>query len=314
MRSKKLQILSDIFGQYYKSKNEYLFKCPFCKHYKKKLSINLDLNVFKCWICDSKGKNIQHLIRKYGTKRTLREWQLLDKKIDMSSMEQIFNESVELEKNQRIKLPVEYVCLARKQLPSGAQQALDYLKIRDISEEDVRYFKIGFCDRGAYKNRIVIPSFNEEGYCNYFSARTYAGDWLKYKNPSISKNIIFNDLFIDWEKPIVLVEGAFDSINIENSIPLLGSTLNKKSKLFSKIIANSSCIYLALDHDALKKSFFIIKNLLEYGLDVYSIDTSQIEDIGSISKKKAKKLKENATLMTFESCLSMRCEIKTLET
>mgnify|MGYP005631781647 CR=1 FL=1 len=42
---------------------------------------------------------------------------------------------------------------------------------------------------------------------HYFVARTYNGDAYKYKNPNASKDIIFNELFIDWNTDLVLVEG-----------------------------------------------------------------------------------------------------------
>ena len=38
------------------------------------------------------------------------------------------------------------------------------------------------------------------------------------QEPTSIKNIIFNDLLIDWNKPITLVEGPFDSIKMGNSI------------------------------------------------------------------------------------------------
>jgi DNA primase len=303
----KIQVLKEIFGPYYKSKNEYLFKCPFCEHHKKKLSINLDLNVYKCWVCDSKGKNIQYLIKKFASRQILKKWQLLDEKVDMSIGDDLFDEV--LEEEQILKLPVEYVCLANKNLPMTAKKALNYLKKRGIIEKDIKYFKIGFCEEGEYKCRIIIPSFNEEGYCNYFIARTYTDDWLGYKNPEASKDIIFNDLLMDWNEPITIVEGIFDAIKAENSIPLLGSTLNEKSKIFCKLIEKTKCVYLALDKDALKKSFLIVKDLLEYGVEVYRIDTSKIDDIGSISKAEALELRKTALPMTFDNYIDMRYKI-----
>ena len=109
----------------------------------------------------------------------------------------------------------------------------------------------------------------KKGNCNYFTARSYSGDWLSYKNPPASKNIIFNDLLIDWNKPITLVEGPFDSIKMSNSIPILGSTLKETTKLFKKIAEKQTKVFIGLDEDALSKSMKIISLLLEYGLDVY---------------------------------------------
>ena len=55
----------------------------------------------------------------------------------------------------------------------------------------------------------------------------------KYLNPPADRDIIFNELYIDWDSDIILVEGAFDAIKAgPNSIPLLGSTLREESSLF----------------------------------------------------------------------------------
>ena len=43
---KKLRILANILGTYYVSNDEYLFFCPSCNHHKRKLSVNVNKNVF----------------------------------------------------------------------------------------------------------------------------------------------------------------------------------------------------------------------------------------------------------------------------
>ena len=60
-------------------------------------------------------------------------------------------------------------------------------------------------------------------------------------------------------------------------------------------------VYIAFDNDALQKSLHVIKNMIEYGLEVYRIDTSNIEDIGSLSSAEVEKLKLGAKLMNFEN-------------
>ena len=225
---KKISILKDVFGSYYRSNDEYLFKCPFCSHHKRKLSINLKLNCFKCWICDSKGKTLYPLLRQFGDGEARRAWRLLEESVDMSqiSIDDLFKKEEEVPLPQHIHLPPEYIFLGNAHLPFEARAALSYLSSREITAEDIKLFKLGFCPSGEYRRRIIFPSFDEEGYCNYFVGRSYTDDWLKYKNPRTAKNIIFNDLLIDWSMPVVLVEGPFDSLKTLNSIPLLGSTLN----------------------------------------------------------------------------------------
>ena len=89
---------------------------------------------------------------------------------------------------------------------------MKYLHSRGVTKADILRWKIGFCFDGEYRNRIIIPSFDEDGDCSYFIARSYTGDSYKYKNPRASKDIVFNDLFIDWNKDLVLVEGVFDAL------------------------------------------------------------------------------------------------------
>ena len=155
-----------------------------------------------------------------------------------------------------------------------------------MTEKDILYWKIGYAQEGRYGGRIIIPSFNNDGDMNYFISRSYVQHKRKYLNTPVSKNIIFNELCIDWDEPIVLVEGVFDAIVAgQNSIPILGSTMRPESKLFQAIVINDTPVYLALDNDVKRKTNQIIKNMLKYDLEVYMIDTSGCQDVGSMSKE-----------------------------
>jgi hypothetical protein len=60
---------------------------------------------------------------------------------------------------------------------------------------------------------------------------------------------------------------------------------------------------LALDNDAEKKRNWIIKSFLKYDIELYTIDTSGCEDIGSMSREEFKKRKENARLADLDEIL-----------
>jgi DNA primase len=303
MHFEKLQILEEILGSFYRSNDEHLFFCPYCKHHKRKLSINLSKNTYKCWVCDTSSRNIYTIIKRYGNYSQKQHWTSFDDHVEITDFDNLFKEDIIEEQEQRIKLPKEFVCLANKHNRLFSTQARKYLKRRNITTADIFKWKIGFCDTGEYRNRIIFPSFGLNGYCNYFIARAYTDDWLKYKNPPTSKNIIFNELMIDWDEPIVLVEGVFDTINAENSTPLLGSTLSTHSKLFRAILTHSKRIYMALDHDAEKKALNIINALISHGVEVYKIDTSDHEDVGEMTKEEFKKRKDAAIAFDSNSLL-----------
>ena len=122
----------------------------------------------------------------------------------------------------------------------------------------------------------------------------------------MSKNVIFNELSIDWDEPLVIVEGVFDAVVAgQNAIPILGSTLRENTKLFQAIVLNDSPVYLALDADANKKVSQIVKNMLKYDIELYKLDTSNIEDVGSISKTEFKSLRQKAAPVSLDDYFLM---------
>ena len=114
----------------------------------------------------------------------------------------------------------------------------------------IEKFNIGFCYQGPFENRIIIPSYDEEDNLNYFVARSYLSRTkMKYKNPEVDKDtLIWNDHLINWDEPVYIVEGAFDSIFLPNSIPMLGKFMT--NILFNKLYDNAKKIVIVLDPDA----------------------------------------------------------------
>ena len=107
----KLKIIKEILGGYRRSSNEFLFYCPYCKHHKKKMSLNFGLNAWKCWVCDVRGNNIYRLVRKYGTYQQKQKWLELDGRLDLSEFDKIFMELNDIEQPQTIDIPGDFVSL-----------------------------------------------------------------------------------------------------------------------------------------------------------------------------------------------------------
>jgi DNA primase len=126
---------------------------------------------------------------------------------------------------------------------------------------------------GEYSNRIIIPSYNIDGKLNYFTGRSFEKDpYVKYRNPQVSRDVIPNEHFINWDIPIVLCEGLFDAIAIKrNAIPLLGK--NIQNNLMKRIVTSLvDKIYIALDRDAIKQALRFCEMLLAEGKEVYLVD------------------------------------------
>ncbi len=298
----KLRITHQILGSSRKSRDEYLFTCPFCNHHKKKLSINFGKGYWKCWVCDTRGKNIYRIIRKFGTYQQRQKWLELEGRLDLNEFENIFSEMKNEKDEQIINLPDEFISLCNKRLPRSSRRPLLYLKARGITKSEILKWKIGYCDSGRYSGRIIIPSFNSGGDVNYFVARSFVGHKQKYLNPPAEKDVIFNQLSVDWDSPVILVEGVFDAIVAgENAIPILGSTIRDTTKLFQAIAINDTPVYLALDADAKKKTRQIIKNMLEYDIELFQIDTSGCEDVGSMSSQNFLERKQRAEVVDYDN-------------
>ena len=256
------------------SKGNYAFKCPFCTHHKNKMEISLRTtpkreNFWHCWVCGAKGKTILTLFKKIKAPQDkIAELNIL---IVPSKKEEHIAQGA-------LELPKEFISLSdeveNKIAQIEAKHALKFLKKRGITQDDVIKYNIGFCKEGKYEYRVVIPSYDSLGKLNYFIARDYKEPSLrKYKNPPASaKDVIGWELYINWDAPIILVEGIFDALTIKrNVIPLFGKVLH--DKLMKKLVESSvNRIYIALDADARKDALKQAEQLMSYGKEVYLVE------------------------------------------
>jgi|TARA_R110000824_G_scaffold79823_4_gene201089 hypothetical protein len=297
------KILYATLGQSWDRGSELLFTCPTCNHHKRKFSVNLDKNVYKCWICDYYGRNIRRVVRRFGSFTQLQRWDQITDRTDISRFAELFMDEVEEQVETKLELPEEFVSLANKNLPLSANRALRYLGERGVTRRDIVRWKMGFCYDGEYGGRIIIPSFGDSGYPNYFIARSYVGHFMKYKNPQASKNVVFNDLFVNWNQDLTIVEGAFDAVRAGNAVPILGSTLRKDSELLRKIVRNDTPCYIALDPDAASKERRVIQTLLRYDVELYKVDVGGYEDVGSMPREIFDERKASAAFIDRENYL-----------
>lgn len=268
-----LNLLENILGKSKpRSNNNRAFKCPNgCHPTKLKLEINLITEQWACWKCSKfKGKKLLSLFKKLKVSSDkIRE--LKSYTGDNNSKDTIVLEEKILE------LPKEYKSLTN---PTGliSKHALNYIRKRGLSKNDIIKYQVGYCESGRYKNMIILPSFDSEGKLNYFTGRSFEEEitgekpFIPYINPSNSRNIIPFELYINWNLPITLCEGIFDAIAIKrNVIPLLGK--NIQSNLMKKLISsNVKKIYIALDKDAIKHSLEHCEMLMNEGKEIYLVD------------------------------------------
>lgn len=253
------------------SKGNYAYHCPFCNHHKPKLEINFSENdkgenPWHCWTCNKKGKSLVTLFKAIHADP--------DKIKELKPYLKISSSDITQIKSSILKLPKEFKPLINiSDNDIVGKHALNYVKKRGITEDDILKYNIGYCEGGKYNNMIIVPSYDSNGNLNYFTARNFdKNSTLKYKNPDVSRDIIPFELFINWEVPLILCEGMFDAIAIKrNVIPLLGK--NIQSNLMKKIVTSVvKKIYIALDKDALKEALQFCEQLINEGKEVYLVD------------------------------------------
>jgi len=242
--------LEDLLGEHglhYPNKGQISFNCPVCDEDRNKhnLEINYVNNVYKCWSCgdiDGTHGSLGKLFDKYGNKKLKKLYNVLKPETVQPKQK----------RTKKLTLPEGFTLFTESSpVYPVRRQAYNYLKSRGITDEIIKKYNIGFCDRGSHTGRIVVPSYNSEGELNYYIARSWDPmSRAKYKNPQDEKDkIIFWENLIDWNKDVYLVEGAFDGLFVENSIPMLGKHMSEL--LFETIYTKAKGdVIICLDADA----------------------------------------------------------------
>lgn len=307
-----LILLESVLGKgHATSKGNVAFHCPFCNHVKRKLEIQLatnekNENPWHCWTCpptnSSKGKTIASLLKKLEAPvDKIRELKLI---IKPGQAKQVVV--------QTIKLPDNFIPLSKtdtldKITRLTAKHAIKYIKNRGLTEADILKYNIGFCTEGKYHDRVIIPSYDELGNINYFIARDFTDNLSrKYDNPTIPvKDIIGMELLVNWNAPIILVEGMFDFLTIKrNCIPLFGKVIHEK--LMKKLVSSDvTRIYIALDKDAIKDALKHCESLMSYGKEVYMVELDG-KDANELGFEKFLNTIENTQPLTFYKLLEKK--------
>ena len=247
--------------------DEAVFNCPNCNHHKKKLTLNRLTQKYQCWVCGFKGARALQLLK--FIKAPYTAFQEL-KDIDTQYNFTVSN-TVEKSKDQ-LKLPEGFIPLLTGR-GLTRDKAYNYLLSRGITSQDVVKYNIGYIEEGPLNNFIITPSYDRDGFLNYWVGRSFDPNaYHKHKLPSVSKDIIGFDMLINFNLPLILCEGAFDAIALKrNAIPLFGKRISKT--LYKELVRSKvKQIYLALDQDAIVDSLKYAKELMAYGKEIFLLE------------------------------------------
>jgi len=298
--------IENILGKSQKrARDNYAFHCPFCNHRKPKLEINMvtneeGKNFWECWVCKSRGQSIYSLVKQLKLPKS--EAQEVLKYVKKGIKYEYKNDDV-------VELPKEFQSLVTASNTSIiANKIRKYLNERGLSHNDFIKYNIGYTTTGDYGGRIIIPSYSESNRLNYFVGRTYEGAYFKYKNPEASKDIVFFENLINWDKPVILCEGAFDAMSIRrNAVPILGKSLSPA--LWKRLLTGKlTDIYIALDTDAQVQALEIAEKLIAAGFRVFLIELLG-KDPSEMGFKQFTELVQNATELDFSKIMLQKLNL-----
>lgn len=260
--------------------NEIRINCPNCGDTKYHMYVNMIKGVYHCFRCQSSGRlaksDSDHEISKF-----------------LRKVEKFLHPEDFIEPDYPIELPEEY-CKIGSLLEAFHWEsvAINYLIRRGISREIAKKYDLGYCATGYYEGRLIIP-FVFRGRLEYFNSRAITNQEPKYVNPKHDKRDV---LFFSERRPTktaVIVEGAFDAINVGQVTPAiaLGGKEMSDAQL-KRIITCTEKTIVMLDPMTLKQSFTIWMRLKNYQkswlIDMSSFDL--VTDPGDMSIKVIKKL------------------------
>jgi len=222
------------------SGDEAIVTCPECR--KPKLSININTEVYKCWVCSAKSPNSTYAKGHFSQLKEL--WGDV---IPIASV--MKNLSSTKEKNFS-DLVVRY----HHQLRSNPS-LMKYLFQRGINEESIDKFQLGFV-RMHEQDWVSIPSY-EDGIPKLIKYRKGPNDenpdFAKYLREEGGKTVLFNGDVLDSVEEVFIAEGELDAITLlqngyENTVGITAGAGTLTPEWYDKLVSKSK-IYLVLDPD-----------------------------------------------------------------
>lgn len=244
-------------GDYVAYGSQVKFDCPKCDEgHKKNLECNHIKKMFNCWSCGYKGA-LKKLFYTYSPNTVIQNKEFF--KVDY--------ETLSNSEKKTFELPKEI-------LPFFKDKPIKkYLtETRGIEQGLLISHKVKFLNDDL-KDTIIYP-FYESG--ELISACYYNFIRKKYRNLTSLNFVPYKD-FIDKNYPVTLTEGVIDSLSSINSIPLLGTTINKETCIF----LNGCDVIVALDKKVKPEHLVELLNKLRVNdvTEVELFDLKEYEDM-----------------------------------
>jgi len=137
-----------------------------------------------------------------------------------------------------------------------------YLRERGVSDDEIKRFRLGYCERGRYAGRVVFPVVSLHG--RSFTTRLTIPGEPRYLAGDGAGRLIFGwDVAVEIGPPYVVCEGPMDALGVYRAgyapMALMGKTL-RRSQL-NQLKTLDGPFILVLDEDASQKVLDEVRKL-----------------------------------------------------
>jgi DNA primase len=238
---------------------QYITTCPFCGK-ERHLGVNPEKKTFGCYKCRIGGSFFKLIQQVYGKgfNETLEfiKSGLDDRKFDISFLNNMIDEGRHIDS---LILNLKPISLPEGYIPLNDNR-ISYLDKRGVTQDQIRYYRMGICTTGLYKNRLIICDVNEKQEIIYWIARDMTGRVAKQDkvwNPNSEKvgvgssDLIFNFFLAKNYSVGIITEGVFDALWVgNNGMATYGKGL-KQNHLYWIFRAGFEKIVLLYDADVI---------------------------------------------------------------
>jgi len=294
--------------------------CPSCGK-TKKFGVNVSLNRTNCFSCGYNEKPLDIIMRLEG----------------INTLSEVYNFLNAFEGTDYLESPVEFLKEAPGNLPESykliiigkslmANLARSYLKNRGYRIIKLAMLGVGYCTRGRYEGRIIIPYYRA-GELVYINARQFIDlGGAKHKNPELEEYgigksmVIYNVDCLYIYNSCYLVESATNALSLGERAFSIGGKMISKYQLSEILRSPCKTIIIILDPDAeweaidlalslvdhKKIKLVLLPKILKSGTNKYM----DVNDWGKYDKPKLISWIRKTELISRRELISLRLDVE----
>ncbi len=290
--------------------------CPFHNEKTPSFYVSPSLKMFHCFGCGASGDVIK-FVQEYEKLSFTDAVKLLGQYANI----EVDFEGEELDKYYKVN---EDIARHYHSILLNDRFAMDYLKKRNIKEETIEKFLLGYApnkdtlekftkiyDRGIllklgligekerFRNRIIFPIFALTGRIAGFGGRIIGDGEPKYLNspesPVYSKRNILYSLYhskksILEKKEVMIVEGYFDYLScfqagFENVLATLGTALTENQSSILSRYANKIILFFDMDKSGIEASLRNLGLLIDKDVEIFIVSSRDVKDPDELINK-----------------------------